>query len=149
MSSPFLFLSLPLLALLILTLGVYLWVRRRKKPSGPSWTDEMAVLHEELVQSGVDISFEHFDPTIYIGSALKLADHYHLTLHRGLDFGHCIASLPREQWRSSIPGGTDPWLYCDFVKRDPESILCINGWGETVQEAVCKCLVRARKAGVI
>jgi len=110
---------------------------------------ELSALREEFSSLGLGKFVRLGDPTQNIGTALELVDHFGLILSRGTCFGDCVACLNKENWKNSISEIADVWDYCTWVEKPRGEVTYIDGYGRTVPIAVCRCLVSARRSGVI
>lgn len=87
---------------------------------------------------------------INIGSAIKLMNHHNVKLHIGTSFGECRAVLNKEDWQYPIDKSRQSGEFGSFWANQPHNeINCISGFGTTVGEAVCKCLINCKTAGVL
>ena len=89
------------------------------------------------------------NPARNIGSAIKLAKQYNVTLHSGTCYGDCRAELSKDDWIADIHPNVYVWDYCDFILKPREEIDRINAWHRNPEMAICRCLIRAKKSGVI
>lgn len=87
---------------------------------------------------------------VNIGSAIKLMNQYNVKLHIGTSFGECRAVLNKENWQHPIDKSRRSGEFGSFWGSQPHNeINCISGFGATVGEAVCKCLINCKTAGVL
>lgn len=96
----------------------------------------------------VDSSFVG-NPAEHIGSTMKLATRWHLTLVKGTCYGDCKAILHENCWLKPVNRHIPSWVYGTFTLKEPDDVHEICGFGHSVQQAVCKCLLNAKTAGVI
>lgn len=92
---------------------------------------------------------DHINPALFFGQAIKFAEEYHITLHTGTCYGDCRAELHKDDWLYDIHPSTDVWDYSDFTLQNKENVDRINAWNLEPATAICKCLIRAKKCGVI
>lgn len=87
---------------------------------------------------------------INIGSAVELMNHYNIKLYIGTSFGECQATLNKEDWQHSIDKRRQSGEFGGYWANTPHNkINHISGFGATVGEAVCKCLINCKTAGVL
>ncbi|MCJ7761106.1 hypothetical protein MUP59_08220 [Candidatus Bathyarchaeota archaeon] len=89
------------------------------------------------------------NPMCNIGAALRLADEYHIQLHVGTCFRDCRAVLERENWKRDISPTANVWDYSLFCKQSPDKVDFIQEIDISPCRAICGCLLRAKKSGVI
>lgn len=89
------------------------------------------------------------NPLVHTGTALRLAKNFNIKLSAGTSFGDCRADINKEDFLCSINPHVDQFSYGVWHKKPVEEIDSIYAYGTTVNEAVVKCLVFARRAGVI
>jgi len=89
-------------------------------------------------------------PAFDVGTALQLAEEYHIELHIGTCYSQCRAVLECQYWQSGITIGVKSAQFGSFCENQPhDEIEAICAFGFDVKTAICKCLVNARIAGVI
>jgi hypothetical protein len=89
------------------------------------------------------------DPVRSSGLAIRLIEVYKLDLAIGTTYNQCRIVLKRENWQHPIDP-TSNYMNGRFLANEPiDEIQDIYAFGFTLNEAVCKCLILARKAGVI
>jgi hypothetical protein len=120
----------------------------KQKPIEPT-------LDEYLYQRMKDLGFEgkeglsiYSNPTKDLGDAINWAKKYNLELFGKTAFNIC-ADLDKKFWKSKINPTICQWAYGRLLQQPLDEINSINGFGRSVQEAVCRCLINARIAGVI
>jgi hypothetical protein len=86
------------------------------------------------------------DPLRDSGTILRLVRHYGIDLYVGTCYGDCRAVIEKKHWKNAISG---PLIGRFLVYEHPDSVDDIYAFGRTVNEAVCKCLICAKTAGVI
>ncbi len=87
---------------------------------------------------------------VSIGSTIKLMNYYNVKLHVGTSFGECRATLDKGNWQYPIDKNRQSSEFGSFFADQPHNeINCISGFGATVGEAVCKCLINCKTAGVL
>lgn len=87
---------------------------------------------------------------VNIGSAVELMNRYNIKLYIGTSFSECRAVLNKENWQHPIDKGRQSGEFGSFWANQPhDKINCISGFGATVGEAVCKCLINCKTAGVL
>ncbi len=85
-----------------------------------------------------------------IGSTIKLMNYYNVKLHIGTSFGECRAILNKEDWQYPIDKDRRSSEFGSFFANQPhDKIDYIAGFGATVGEATCKCLINCKTAGVL
>jgi len=106
------------------------------------------VLLEEL--QGLGFEWRLGSPAHDIGIALEMADQFGVEIHRGMCYADCRASIPKERWKYPLNTEIKSGRYGSFLEeQDPDEIESIYGYGGDVPEAVSRCLIHARIAGVI
>lgn len=106
-----------------------------------------AMLQAGFIQGG---RFSYPSPAIHIGLAIEMAENFGIEIHIGTCYGDCRAVLPKEKWRYSLNTSVKSGSFGTFLAdMNPKDIHEIYAFGSTVQEAVCKCLLNCRTAGVI
>lgn len=90
-----------------------------------------------------------FSPFRYVGICVQLIHNYGIELHKGLSSSDCRAVLPKSKWQYSINKDVCSFKYGTFMEMNPGEVQDIVGFGKTINEAVCKCLINAKIAGVI
>lgn len=118
---------------------------------------ELVELGQEVQRTGLtklSIIPEFFsNPGEYLGTAIKLANHYGIVFGIGMTHWGCRALLPRDKWQRelnlTIPAGNYGSFFQDIPIEDKENMEYIIGIGNNIREAVCKCLIYARNAGVL
>lgn len=87
---------------------------------------------------------------INIGSTIKLMNRYNVKLHIGTSFGECQAVLNKEDWQHPIDRSCQSGEFGSFfADRLHNEIDHTGGFGATAGEAVCKCLINCKTAGVL
>jgi hypothetical protein len=104
-------------------------------------------LFSELKELAFDVS-ETTNRVIDIGWALEFAKQYKVNLH-GDDLMKVCADISEKGSVNPINPGVSQFSYGVFTEKPVEEIEAIFAFADTVEEAVCKCLINARKAGVI
>lgn len=89
------------------------------------------------------------DPLRDAGTAIRLIKRYNLDLHIGMSYGDCRCVLEKTNWQNPLNKDIDSYDYGTFTLINPDDVESIYAFGFTVQEAVAKCLINARIAGVI
>ena len=90
-----------------------------------------------------------FSPLRHTGICIQLIHNYGIELHKGLSSSDCRAVLPKSKWQYPINKDVRSFKYGTFMEMNPDEVQDIVGFGRTVNEAVCKCLINAKVAGVI
>ena len=119
--------------------------------------EELIELGQEVQRmgfAGLSIIPEFFsNPGEYLGTAIKIANHYGIVFGLGMTHYGCRAFLPRERWQRELNLAVQAGNYGSFFqdipieeKKEMENIVAI---GNDIKEAVCKCLIYARNAGVL
>lgn len=84
------------------------------------------------------------------GTAVKLMTHYNIKLSIGTSYGNCRANLSRQYWQHPIDPNKKPGEFGAFFADTPhDEIDDIYGFGRTVNEAICRCLINCKTAGVL
>ena len=118
---------------------------------------EFVELGEEVQRMGLtklpNIPEFFSNPGEYLGTAIKIANYYGIVFGIGMTYSGCRALLPREKWQRelnlSVPSGNYGTLYGDTTIEKKKELENIIGMGNNIREAVCKCLIYARNAGVL
>ncbi len=103
------------------------------------------------LSKGLSSYLQKLNPALDIRSAIELANFYKLELRHGIT--PCVAYLHKDHWTSdlnlSVPAGQYGSFFQDLSIEEKKGTLSIAGFGSTVEEAVCNCLINARTAGVL
>lgn len=118
---------------------------------------ELVELGEEVQRMGLtklSIIPEFFsNPGEYLGTAIKVANYYGIVFGIGMTHSGCRALLPREKWRRelnlAVQAGNYGSFFQDISIEEKKEMEYIIGIGNNIREAVCKCLIYARNAGVL
>lgn len=89
------------------------------------------------------------NPALDVGSALQLATKYKLELIKGTCYGDCRAILDKCNWQHELDECICSFDYGTFMHKLPEEVGSIYAFGHSVQEAVCRCLLNCKTAGVL
>lgn len=111
---------------------------------------------EELFALGARVQELGFRCTAYnpgenVTAAIRLMEEYGMELTTGI--AKYIVFLPKEKWERelnlNVPAGQYGSFFKDVEIEVKKKRQNIDGMGITIQEAVCKCLINARNAGVL
>lgn len=89
------------------------------------------------------------DPLRDVGVAIRLAKKYKIEFHIGMSYGDCRAVISKDNWEHPINPHSDFRRGRFRVDEPIDEIQDIVAFGFTINEAVCKCLILAKNAGVI
>lgn len=89
------------------------------------------------------------NPAVYIGSALRLASLYKMTFGEGTSYGDCRVDLPRSSWQQPLNETVSQFEYGVWYEKPVNEIDSIFAYRHRLELAICRCLVFAKKAGVI
>lgn len=90
-------------------------------------------------------------PSCDVGTALRLASRWGVQLAAGTaSNSQCQASLHKDMWQGLIdPDKKSGEFGGFFADTSHDEIDSIDGYGCTINEAVCRCLINCRTAGVL
>lgn len=86
---------------------------------------------------------------IGIGTAGRYITKYGLTVGCGTCYNDVRVDLPKDKWHHPLNGNIPTGHYGTWYDMNWEEVQSIYGYGSTLNEAVYKCLLNARTAGVI
>lgn len=90
-------------------------------------------------------------PSCDVGTALRLASRWGVQLAAGTaSNSQCHALLRKDMWQGLIDPDKKSGEFGGFFADTPhDEIDHIYGFGHTVNEAVCRCLINCKTAGVL
>jgi hypothetical protein len=97
----------------------------------------------------VEVGFSRRFDCLSVGEAFKIANEYGIELDKGTCYGDCRAILRRSKWKDRISPDADVWDYSVFIKQERTDIAMIQALSRYPSHAICECLIRALRCGVI
>lgn len=84
-----------------------------------------------------------------IGTALRLIEHYKLEMNVGTCYGDCVVYLDRQNWKYPLDEAVSQFSYGVWRERKHDDISSIYAYSSSLNDAICKCLINCRQAGVL
>lgn len=111
--------------------------------------EELIILGDRVRELGFRCTA--YNPGESVTAAIRLMEEYGMGLTTGI--ASYIIFLPKEKWERElnldVPAGQYGSFFKDIETKAKKGKQSIDGMGFTIQEAVCKCLINARNAGVL
>lgn len=87
------------------------------------------------------------NPLIHPTTIIRMMEHYKVQIAIGTCYGDCRAYIEKKDWSFPLNEDVTAWD-CGYLDNKSKAD-CVYGWGNTINKAVCKCIITAKEVGVI